>query len=77
MEENLKVVDMEKEKERLLKEQKRLEGELKRVKGMLNNEKFLSKAPKAKIAEERAKEEKYQTMMNQVMEQLARMKARE
>ena len=67
------LVDMEKEKERLLKEQKRLEGELKRVKGMLNNEKFLSKAPEAKIAEERAKEEKYQTMMDQVTEQLARI----
>ena len=65
------LVDLSKEKERLEKEKKRLEGELKRVNGMLNNEKFMSKAPEAKINEEKAKLEKYQAMMSKVEEELA------
>ena len=65
------LVDFEKEKERLTKEKKKLEGELKRVNGMLNNEKFMSKAPEAKVAEERAKLEKYTAMMAKVEEELA------
>ena len=44
--------------------------ELARVNGMLNNEKFISKAPEAKINEERAKLEKYTQMMEQVQERL-------
>ena len=66
-------LDKTKEVERLKKEEKRLEGELKRVNGMLNNEKFVSKAPEAKIQEERAKLEKYTDMMNQVKERLAQL----
>jgi len=65
------LVDFEKEKERLTKERKKLEGELKRVNGMLNNEKFMSKAPETKVAEERAKLEKYTAMMAKVEEELA------
>ena len=65
------LVDIEKEIERLNKEKERLAGELKRVEGMLANEKFVSKAPEAKIAEERAKLEKYTNMMAQVEERLA------
>ncbi|MCH5267148.1 MAG: valine--tRNA ligase [Lachnospiraceae bacterium] len=65
------LVDFDKEKERLTKEKKKLEGELKRVNGMLNNEKFMSKAPEAKVAEERAKLEKYTAMMAKVEEELA------
>lgn len=68
------LVDVEKEIERLEKESVRLEGELKRVKGMLGNEKFVSKAPEAKIAEEKAKLDKYQNMMTQVLERLAHLK---
>ena len=64
------LVDFEKEKERLTKEKKRLEGELKRVNGMLNNEKFMSKAPESKIAEEKEKLEKYTSMMTKVEEEL-------
>ncbi|MDO4260981.1 MAG: valine--tRNA ligase [Eubacteriales bacterium] len=67
------LVDVEKEKERLLKEKKRLEGELARVDGMLGNEKFVSRAPEAKIQEERAKQEKYRQMMSQVEERLAQL----
>ncbi|MDE6851664.1 MAG: class I tRNA ligase family protein, partial [Lachnospiraceae bacterium] len=65
------LVDLEKEKERLTKEKKRLEGELKRVHGMLGNEKFMSKAPEQKIAEEREKLTKYESMMSKVEEELA------
>ena len=67
------LVDIDKEIERLKKEETRLEGELKRVNGMLGNEKFISKAPAAKIEEEKAKLEKYTTMMNQVKERLAHL----
>lgn len=65
------LVDIEKEIERLQKEKIRLEDELKRVKNMLSNEKFVSKAPEAKLAEENAKLEKYNNMMTQVTERLA------
>ena len=37
---------------------------------MLNNEKFTSKAPQAKIDEEKAKLEKYSNMLAQVEERL-------
>ena len=68
------LVDMEKEKERLTKEKERLTKELARSKGMLSNEKFLSRAPEAKVAEEKAKLEKYQQMMDDVNARLAQMK---
>ncbi|MBP1585604.1 MAG: class I tRNA ligase family protein, partial [Lachnospiraceae bacterium] len=64
------LVDIAAEKERLEKEKKRLEGELKRSESMLTNEKFLSKAPQAKIDEEKAKQEKYRQMMEQVESRL-------
>ena len=67
------LVDMEKEVERLRKEEERLEKELARVNGMLNNEKFVSKAPEAKIAQEREKRAKYSQMMEQVKERLAQL----
>ena len=65
------LVDFEKEKERLTKEKAKLEKELARSKGMLSNEKFLSKAPEAKVAEEKAKLEKYEQMMAEVESRLA------
>ena len=65
------LIDFKKEKERLEKEKKRLEGELKRVNGMLSNEKFMSKAPAEKIAEEKEKLVKYESMMKKVEEELA------
>ena len=67
------LVDVEKEIERLTKEKKRLEGELKRSNGMLHNEKFLSRAPEAKVAEEKAKLEKYEQLMAQVDERLSQL----
>jgi len=68
------LVDFEKEKERLLKEKERLAKELSRSRGMLSNEKFLSRAPEAKVQEEREKLAKYEQMMEQVEERLNQMK---
>ena len=65
------LVDVEKEIERLEKEEKRLAGELTRSEKMLGNPNFVNKAPAEKLAEERAKQEKYQSMMAQVKERLA------
>ena len=68
------LVDIAKEIERLQKEEERLTKELARVTGMLSNEKFVSKAPEAKINEEKAKLEKYTQMMEQVKARLAQLK---
>ncbi|MBE5846880.1 MAG: valine--tRNA ligase [Lachnospiraceae bacterium] len=67
------LVDIKQEIERLEKEKKRLTGELARVNGMLANERFLSKAPEAKIAEEKAKLTKYSQMMEQVENRLQQL----
>ena len=67
------LVDIKQEIERLEKESKRLDGELARVNGMLSNEKFMSKAPEAKIAEEREKLTKYTQMKQQIVERLAQL----
>ncbi len=67
------LVDFEKEKERLLKEKERLTKELSRSRGMLSNEKFMSKAPEAKVQEEKEKLAKYEKMMAQVQEHLVQM----
>ena len=67
------LVDIEKEVERLKKEEERLAKELARVNGMLNNEKFVSRAPQAKIDEEKAKLSKYTQMMDQVKERLGQL----
>ena len=67
------LVDVTKEIDRLLKEKERLTKELARVNGMLSNERFVSKAPEAKIQEEKAKQEKYGQMMAQVEERLMQL----
>jgi valyl-tRNA synthetase len=64
------LVDVDKEIERLKGEEERLKKELARSNGMLANEKFISKAPAAKIAEEKEKLAKYENMMAQVQERL-------
>ena len=68
------LVDVKAEIERLEKEEKRLNGEIARCNGMLNNEKFTSKAPQAKIDEEKAKLAKYTQMLEQVKERLGQLK---
>ena len=69
------LVDVAKEIERLTKEKQRLSGELARVNGMLNNERFVSKAPEAKINEEKEKLAKYTQMMEQVEAHLAQLQS--
>ena len=69
------LVDINQEIGRLEKEAERLSGELGRVTAMLGNEKFVSKAPAAKIAEEKAKLEKYTQMMEQVTERLSQIRS--
>lgn len=68
------LVDFEKEIERLTKEKENLEKELHRVKGKLNNQGFISKAPKNVIEEEKAKEKKYEDMMEKVLDRLNSLK---
>ena len=68
------LVDVEKEIARLEKEAGRLEGEIKRAKGMLSNERFVSKAPVAKVEAEKEKLEKYTAMAAQVAERLSQLK---
>lgn len=65
------LVDLEQERERLTKEEERLDKEIRRAEGMLSNEKFVSKAPAAKVQEERDKLEKYTQMLAQVKERMA------
>lgn len=67
------LVDIEKEIQRLEKEEGRLKKNY-RVNGMLSNERFISKAPQAKIDEEKGKLEKYTQMMEQVKERLAQLR---
>ncbi len=71
------LIDLEQEMERLTKEEKRLMKEIARADGMLKNEKFMSKAPKAKIEEEQKKLETYRGMMTKVQERLKGLRARQ
>ncbi len=68
------LVDIDKEIERLEKEVEKLDKELARVNGMLSNENFVSKAPEAKINEEKEKKAKYEQMKEQVETQLKNFK---
>ena len=68
------LVDKAKEIVRLSGELKKLEGELARSRGMLSNERFISKAPQAKIDEEKAKLEKYEKMYKEVEERLGQLR---
>lgn len=68
------LVDFEKELERLNREKDNLEKELQRVKGKLSNQGFVAKAPQNVIDEERAKEKKYQDMLEKVLERINSLK---
>ena len=71
------LIDFAQEIERLTKEEARLTKEIARAQGMLNNEKFISKAPEAKVQEERDKLEKYRQMKEQVSARLENLKGKE
>ena len=65
------LVDIEKELERLAKEKAKLESEVERVNKKLANEGFVAKAPAKLLEEEKAKKEKYETMLQAVVERIA------
>ena len=67
------LVDLAAEKERLENEKAKLEAEVARAKKMLSNPGFVSKAPESKINEEKAKLEKYEEMLKNTLERLAKM----
>lgn len=67
------LVDLAQEKERLSQEKEKLESEVARATKMLSNPGFVSKAPEAKINEEKAKLAKYQEMLDSVVERLNNM----
>ncbi len=64
------LVDIEKELERLKKEKQKLEAEVERVDKKLSNQGFVAKAPEKLIEEEKAKRQKYQDMLQVVLERL-------
>ena len=68
------LIDVNKELERLNKEKSRLESEIKRVNGKLSNEKFVLKAPKAVVDEEKEKGKKYKEMLSAVISRLESLK---
>ena len=67
------LVDLSQEKERLSQEKEKLESEVARATKMLSNPGFVSKAPEAKINEEKAKLAKYQEMLDSVIDRLNNM----
>lgn len=58
------LVDYNEEKEKLEKEIDRLQKEIKRASGMLNNPNFVSKAPQAKVNQEKAKLASYEDQLH-------------
>ena len=70
------LIDFDKEIERLEKEKAKLEGEIKRVVGKLSNEGFTKKAPKDIVDGEKAKQKKYEDMLEKVLQRLEEIKAK-
>lgn len=67
------LVDIEAEKERLLKEKEKLQAEVARAEKMLSNPGFVNKAPESKIQEEKDKLTKYKEMLKNTQERLEGM----
>jgi valyl-tRNA synthetase len=70
----LDLVDKEKELDRLNKEKDKLISEIDRVDKKLSNERFVSKAPAEVVEEEKAKGEKYKTMLEAVLQRIESLK---
>jgi valyl-tRNA synthetase len=66
----LDLVDREKELERLNKDREKLLSEIERVEKKLTNEKFIGKAPQNVVEEERAKGEKYKSMLEAILQRI-------
>ena len=67
------IIDFDKEKERLEKEKKTALSEIERVERKLNNAEFVAKAPQKVIDGEREKLDKYQKMLENIEEQIAKV----
>ena len=64
------LVDMEAERKRLEEEKLKVQSEIQRAQKMLSNQGFISKAPQAKIDEEKEKLAKYEEMLKGIEERL-------
>ena len=69
------LVDAEKELARIAREKEKAEKALAGIRKKLSNPGFLQKAPEAVVAGEREKAEKYESLLKQLEESEARMKA--
>ncbi|MBQ2719967.1 MAG: class I tRNA ligase family protein, partial [Clostridia bacterium] len=65
------LVDVEKERARLMKEKERLEGEISRIDKKLSNEGFVSKAPAKVVDEEKAKRVSYVGLLENTLKVLS------
>jgi valyl-tRNA synthetase len=63
-------IDVEAERERLGKEAARLSAEIQKAQGKLSNESFVSRAPEAVVAQERARLDEFQSSLARVQSQL-------
>ncbi len=61
-----KLVNIEEEKKKLLQEKEKMIQEVKRCENMLNNPNFVSKAPQAKIEDEKRKLNNYQARLEEI-----------
>ncbi len=68
------IIDKDDEIARLESEIKKVNSEIKRAEGMLANEKFISKAPEAKVNEEKTKLENYKKQLSDLEESLSKLK---
>ena len=69
------LVDIDKEIARLKKDLARVQGEIARGSGMLANEKFVSKAPEALVAQEREKLAQNQALLASIEARIAEMQS--
>ncbi len=69
------LIDTEAELSRLNKQLEKAEKELDKISGKLSNERFVSNAPEAVIAKERAREAELQTACDKLNEQILVIKA--
>lgn len=70
------LVDIAKELERLNKEKQKLEGEIKRAEGKLSNKGFTDKAPESLVQAEKDKKLKFEEMLKNVEESIAKLENR-
>ena len=69
------LIDVDAELARLSKQLEKADKELAKISGKLSNERFVSNAPEAVIAKERAKQDELQTTCDKLNEQIETIKA--